>query len=281
MESRTDLLRRFFRTVPVPGRYLDAALRIAGSSRRMISSPVLVPDRWNSFNLLIDNLEDPIEKHIYYQGYFEWKETRFVKKCLKVGDIVFDVGANIGWYTLLAATSVKKTGQVFAFEPVPESRRRLIENCSLNGCDNVKVFDLALGRARGEATIYSGSRKDLGGASLFPGDDEKLERHYIKVVPLDEIIEENKIRQAKLCKIDIEGSEIDALDGMKNTLKRRVFEFMLIEINSVALARAGYEPADLISRVKNAGYRISNIQTPQIDVATTGTASFGNYICER
>lgn len=281
MESKTPFLRRFFRTIPIPGRYLDAVLRIAGSSRRMISRPVLVPDRWNSFYVLIDNLEDPIEKHIYYQGYFEWKETHFVKKCLKHGDIVFDVGANIGWYTLLAATSVKKTGKVLAFEPVPESRRRLIENCSLNGCDNVKVFDFALGRARGEAAIYSGSRKDLGGASLFPADSEKLVRHCIKVVPLDEIIEENKIRQAKLCKIDIEGSEIDALDGMTDALKRRVFEFILIEINAVALGRAGYEPADLISRVKNAGYRISNIRTPQIDVATTGVAPFGNYICKR
>jgi len=118
-------------------------------SGKAIVSPILATDRWRSFMVLIDNLEDPIEKHIYYQGYFEWKETQFVRKCLDEGDIVFDVGANIGWYTLLAASLVKNTGKVFAFEPLPESRRRLNENCLLNKLENVEIFGFAVGKAQG------------------------------------------------------------------------------------------------------------------------------------
>jgi len=279
MQPLAPFLCRFLRTVPVPGRYLEPILKMTRVSGKAIVSPILATDRWRSFMVLIDNLEDPIEKHIYYQGYFEWKETQFVRKCLDEGDIVFDVGANIGWYTLLAASLVKNTGKVFAFEPLPESRRRLNENCLLNKLENVEIFGFAVGKAHGEALIYSGPPKDVGGASLFRGDSETYDQHTVQVRPLDEVIEQHKIRRAKLCKIDIEGSEIDALEGMKGALKNKVFKFILIEINAVALERAGYRPEDLVSRIRTAGYSIRNIQCPQIDVSVTGVEPFGNYVC--
>jgi FkbM family methyltransferase len=149
----------------------------------------------------------------------------------------------------------------------------------LNNFDNVTVFDFAIGRAPGEAAIFAGAGKDIGGASLYPGDEGTAERHVIQVCKLNDVMDELRIRHARLCKMDIEGSEIDALDGMKEALARRAFAFILIEVNAVALRRAGHEPAELVSRIKSAGYTISDIQNPRAGVEPADVRPFGNYVC--
>jgi FkbM family methyltransferase len=279
MKTANEFLCDALRVTPIPGRWLDTALKISRLTDFAITKPALVSDRWNSFQILVDNLEDPIGRQIYYQGYFEWRETQFVRKCLTNGDTVLDIGANIGWYTLLSASLVKENGRVFAFEPMPESRGQLIKNCALNKLENVKIFDFAVGRESGQASIFSASPKHIGGASLFPANANGMQSHVIQVRTLDEVIEEHEIRRVRLCKMDIEGSEIDALDGMKQALKKRTFDFILVEVNAVALKRAGHDPAELASRIRDAGYRIADVRAPRRELESTDLPAFGNLIC--
>src|SRR4029079_12234272 len=101
----------------------------------------------------------------------------------------------------------------------PESRRRLNENCLLNKLENVEIFGFAVGKEHGEALIYSGTPKDVGGASLFRGDSETYDQHTVQVRPLDEVIEQHKIRRAKLGTNHHEGAENDGRCGATRGLQ--------------------------------------------------------------
>ena len=117
-DFRAQTVKFVMRSVPVPGKYLDRVLSLAGIDLTQIQLPHTSSDRWSEFEILVDRFDTHIKKHIYFQGYFEWAETNFIRSILKPGQTFVDVGANIGWHTLLAARSVGETGRVLAFEPV-------------------------------------------------------------------------------------------------------------------------------------------------------------------
>ncbi len=102
---------------------------------------------------------------IYCNECPDYHEMLFMRRYLRSGDSVLDIGANIGVYTLLAASEIGPTGQVLAFEPVPETSRRLLENIEINQLDNVQIYTCALGDKNGSVYLNCAFGKmDIEGA---------------------------------------------------------------------------------------------------------------------
>lgn len=135
---------------------------------------------------------------------------------VKKGAVVIDAGANRGYFTTLFSMLVGNTGEVHAFEPVPETYDLLLANTG-GRASNVKANHLAVGRTRGMAPI-SYDLDDSEKASLAHASTTNARSCKVGVIPLDEYVNEENIRRLDFVKIDVEGYELQALAGMEKSL---------------------------------------------------------------
>lgn len=149
-------------------------------------------------------------------GVWEPGVERLARAFLRAGDTAIDVGANVGYYTLLMARAVGPSGHVFAFEPSPVTIERLRENVHLNRLDNVTLFQTGASDHRGLSGLSSGSIRNQGRSSMVRGSAE----YSVPVAPLDELIEPTVWSRTRLVKIDVEGAESSVIDGMHQGLER-------------------------------------------------------------
>lgn len=158
---------------------------------------------------------------------------------IRPGDLVIDAGAFIGDHTRAYLDRVGPTGQVFAFEINPEAVECLRHNCPEAAIVNVGLSD------RDSFIEYA--------PSLNAGAGHVLEKHgETRLIPLDKF----QFPKCDFIKLDIEGCEIEALNGASDLL-RRFHPKMWIEVNESALARRGHTPEHLIELVKSFGYSVT------------------------
>lgn len=158
---------------------------------------------------------------------------------LKPGDSVWDVGANVGMYTVLLGKAVAPPGEVLAFEPMPWCVERLRENIALNGFSHIRVMPRALGRERASLPIVqasSGLEGDLRvlkrGAHDAPADAPMTE-----VVRGDDLRREQGLPVPAVIKIDVQGFEEDALLGLDATLRDPACRAVIVEIHYTIFAQ--------------------------------------------
>lgn len=155
-----------------------------------------------------------VAQHILYMGDYEPQTTKVFKAALKPGMNVVDVGANIGYYTCLAASLVKY-GSVWAFEPEARNYDDLCGNISLNGFNNVMPVKAAIADSDGEA-VLNVSRYDSGVHSLLISRDNKGKKVKVGQLCLDTALENSRV---DLIKIDTEGYDCHVLEGMTGLIK--------------------------------------------------------------
>ena len=132
----------------------------------------------------------------------------------------YDVGANVGFFALLGARFVGPAGRVYAFEPAPESAEATRTNASLNGLANLSVVEKAVGAAAGRdrlLLVEDLSWSHLESLGSHPRAQGALE---VEVVALDDLLRDGAIEPPALVKIDVEGSELAVLEGMRETIER-------------------------------------------------------------
>lgn len=149
--------------------------------------------------------------HGYWLGSFETNKMRLFQKTIQPNAVVFDIGAHVGYYTLLASQSVGKRGRVIAFEPLPQNISYLQEHIQLNHCQNVQIFEAAVSESDGNATFSIGNSSSEGRLAV----DGNLS---VKTVSIDSLVEAGQIPPPHFCKIDIEGGEYEALLGALQTI---------------------------------------------------------------
>lgn len=158
-----------------------------------------------------------IDRIILQHGCWEPQVLSYISNFTKPGMLAVDVGANAGYHTLLMADLVGPNGQVYAFEPNPDTRQRLIRNLELNPevQDRVRVCSEGIGSAEETLYVFSDDRpQSLGNASLCkePPSDHSL---AIQVVRLDDYIKS----PISLIKIDVEGMELGVLEGCEKHIE--------------------------------------------------------------
>lgn len=151
-------------------------------------------------------------EHGYWLGSYEMNKRLAFEKMIQPGYVVYDIGANVGYFTLLAAVLTGEKGQVYAFEPLPRNVEFLKKHISLNNLSNVEVIQAAVSDRSGEALFEFGASTAMGHLSET-GDLR------IKLVSLDRMIANGDLITPNVIKIDVEGAEYDVLRGAKNLIE--------------------------------------------------------------
>lgn len=202
---------------------------------------------------------DEIKK--MYFGNYQPIVSEIFKKYLKNGDTFIDVGANIGYFSMIAAGFVGKNGQIHSFEPVPEYFHKL-ENLSKNNSQyNITVNQFALGDEEKYSKIYISGRSGIGDNTFFPvflenaGNNKTAE---VSIRRLDKYIKEKKIENIKLIKIDVEGFEFPVLKGLKDYFlkckKTGLFPLIICEICPKACTIQGHKLRDMFDYMREFSY---------------------------
>ena len=197
------------------------------------------------------HLPDLVQGYIYYFGVWEPVITAYMRRSLKPGDIFVDVGANVGYYALLAARQVGADGRVHAIEPSPKIFSILKENILLNAADNTSLHRLAAGETCGQAEIFNGETSANAAATTLRSS-KGIERKFrseglVDVAPLPDIVPADQLLSARLIKIDVEGAESSTIRGFRGLLDSFAdhTEF-IIELTEEALLEAGESTGNIV-----------------------------------
>jgi FkbM family methyltransferase len=189
--------------------------------------------------------------HGTWLGSYEYEKQIIFIDTVKEGSVVFDIGAHVGFYTLLASKLVGAPGKVIAFEPVPQNLYYLEEHLKLNGCINVEIFPVAVGETGAIVEFGEGPSSSMGKVS----SSGNLK---VKMVSLDELLANGDIPVPNCIKMDIEGGEMRALAGARR---------LLIEYHpAIFLSTHGKDQHSACCQfLRSQGYELSSIGTAPID----------------
>jgi FkbM family methyltransferase len=208
---------------------------------------------------------DIVGKHIYYFGVWEPVLTDWISRSLKPGDTFIDVGANVGYFTLLAAKLVGKSGHVVAIEALPEIYQTLKQNLARNGAATVRAVNAAAWDKVERVAAFARPGHPAGTTTLVHqwAEQWQLSRSpEVEAKPLSHILERDEIRKARLMKVDVEGAESRVISEMTSWLgeTREDFE-VIIEVARSIVEAEGRRLEDLLSLFEGFGfysYRIEN-----------------------
>lgn len=145
----------------------------------------------------------------FFWGTYEPEQTQAFQKVIRPGDVVFDVGAHYGYYTLLSSALAGAGGRVFAFEPSPGNIPHLKKHIEINRCSNVEVLELALSDHEGTARFDNQAGSGTGHLAA----DGRIE---VQITTLDAI--SPRLSPLNVLKIDVEGAEVEVLKGGEKTI---------------------------------------------------------------
>jgi FkbM family methyltransferase len=204
----------------------------------------------HGFRMDLD-LSEWLGQHVYATGNWEDYTAFVIRALVQEGDTVIDVGANLGFFTLLAARCVGEKGRVIAFEPVPAVRDQLLHNVKLNDFGNVEVREEAASDADGQAIIHVGPREHSGISSFRPLG-KSAEGVKVQTCRLDSLAVGKP--PLRLVKIDVEGAEHKVLCGMQDLLSQQRPDIIL-ELTDVFLKELGGSAEQVYDGLTKSGYR--------------------------
>jgi len=195
-------------------------------------------------------------RYLMLVGDYEPSTTALIKKEVKKGMQVFDLGAGIGWFTLVMSKLVGSTGHVYAFEPDPNSFKILQENVELNNIKNVSIFQLAVSNKTGVAKFSL--IKNKPGANVLESRSKTENRIDVKTTTLDEFCREHNVK-IDFLKMDVEGSEPKVFEGMTNMISENPKIKIISEFYSGGIIDVGYSPKDYLNSLLQSGFNINQI----------------------
>lgn len=189
------------------------------------------------------------------RGIFEKTITNYVKSSVKEGQFVIDVGANIGYYSVLLSGLVGSDGKVFAFEPEKSNFTILKKNLLVNKIKNVTAENVAVSNKSGKTKLYIS--KIAGQHKIYHPKSEILRIDDTNMITIDDYLQNNNIdaRKISLVKIDVEGVEYAVIEGMKSILSNDTITIIL-EFSPKLMLEFGKDPTELIKMLIQYGFEI-------------------------
>lgn len=192
---------------------------------------------------------------------YEPDYTSIMLKVLKPGDTVIDIGANFGYFSLLASSLVTNSGRVISLEPEKENFKFFVRNIKLNQAFNILPLQVAAGKYKQEVELFIDPLNDgghsLGGISPETSDQigstETL-KSKVQMDTLDSLLNTEKVTNIKIIKIDTEGWEFDVIEGTISAIKKFSPLIILAEVNRLGLRRAGASERYLRLLMAELGY---------------------------
>jgi FkbM family methyltransferase len=192
----------------------------------------------------------PIETLNFFD--YEKLESNMMENLLSDGDTLFDIGANIGWYSINLGIS-RRASKIHAFEPIPETYLQLQKNISLNPCVNINAHNFGFSNEEGEFPFfyYSEGSGNASSANLTERDD--VISVTCKVRTLDDFVKEARLK-VDFIKCDVEGAELLVFKGGINTILRDK-PIIFSEILRKWSAKFSYNPNEIFDLFRNQGYQ--------------------------
>lgn len=222
----------------------------------------------NGFKMFLDLKNDSgISKELYIFGKREHDATNFIlsSNLVKEGDVVLDIGANIGYYALIWSKLIGDNGKVYALEPVKNNFRMLVKNINLNDANNITPFNIAAGRENKKEFINVAKAGNI--SSFFNKEAEITGKEEVDLIKIDDFLKDKEY--PTLVRMDVEGYAGEILKGMKNTLKTT--KYLLIEIHPHIKNKKQKE--EFASILMDNGFKVEKIF---IDI-NTGMSSKGLF----
>jgi FkbM family methyltransferase len=213
------------------------------------------------------DLNEGIDFSIYFLGAFEARTQKSLQRLVRHGDVVFDIGANVGAHTLVLARCVGQHGKVYAFEPADFAFKKLRRNLDLNPTLQERTFlhQILLSESlsdQPERQIYA-SWPLYGERSVHPKHRGRLvSAEGACVDTLDEFVRRQQISRLDLVKMDVDGNELPVLRGGEETI-RRFWPTLVMELSPYVHRERGHRFADFIEILKTAGYSICDAYNGQ------------------
>jgi FkbM family methyltransferase len=187
---------------------------------------------------------------LMYNYIVDWEEFLFIHYYLIKNSIVFDIGANMGFYTVWMSRSIGELGEIHSFEPDTKNFERLSQNILINHFNGQFIPNNdAVSKINGKMKMTNG----------FDGENHLVDSSYfgssslINVVCLDDYCKQRNINRIDFIKIDVEGFELDVLKGGINLLTKKNIDVIQLELNR-ALINSGTTQQEIISFVEQIGY---------------------------
>ena len=207
--------------------------------------------------MFVNTQDKAIVPYLLTKGIWEEYETQLIHNLIKPGDTVIDIGANIGYYSLIAAKLTGKDGMVYSFEPEPGNYELLVKNVKINNYHNVIPVQKAISNENGELKLYL-DKTNLGSHSFIEGDDRRRKAGVVtvKTTTLDDYFgEEDKEIGIDFIKMDAEGAEGLVIQGAKKVIKKYTPK-ILMEFWPNGLRKLGTDPVQLLDDLQEFGYNI-------------------------
>jgi FkbM family methyltransferase len=227
--------------------------------RHVLRRPYLVARSDYSGLRLRVKTEDVIGRHLYKHGMLEAGCVRVIERHVRLerDDVLIDVGANIGWYSLVLDRLAPPGTDIYAFEPDPGNFELLAQNVAMNDATHVRPVPCALAEQAGRRTLYLYAQKNRGRHSMLPINDGA--RIEIEAVTLDDFWRQQNLadRRPGFLKMDVEGYELFALRGAHSVLQKCAS--LLVEYSPAYMRKAGVEPAELYDLLAGTGLHVHEI----------------------
>lgn len=206
--------------------------------------------------IYVDSRDIGLTPYLLEWGVYEKYETELFKRIVNNGMVVVDIGANVGYYTLLAAKLVGNEGKVFAFEPEPDNYNLLRKNVEANNCKNVVTIRKAVFSSSGKIRLFL-DKNNLGAHSLSERNVNKRDSIMVEAISMDDYFKNGL--KIDIVKVDIQGSEMHVLEGMADTIHHNDELQMIVEFWPSGLRNSGSSPISFLRKLRSYGFDLYKI----------------------
>ena len=231
--------------------------------RAIIPREMRIPE-----GVLILNQDDPVVSGALFLNVYEPYFSELFRAHIEEGSVVLDIGANLGYYTLIASS---KASQVIAYEPEPENGALLERTIAVNNLTHVTLIKSGVGASE-EVRTLSLDPDNRGKHTLLESGMSGAEQHYVPMCTIDASLRTLGVSQVDAIKMDIEGWEAHAFVGMMETLKTH-HPILFFEYAPKRIGISGMSPVRMLESLLSLGYTLY-----VINEATRKTVSIANIV---
>lgn len=207
---------------------------------------------------------------VKYKKSFEYSTLELFSNLIKKGDVIIDVGANSGLYSIFYSRLAGNEGKVYAFEPDPNTFLLLKENLQLNNCINVNTYNFALSNKESKIQMVSFNLEKINlkdndsfkYIKEIPEDQVDNDKGYINAYRLDDLQEFQTLSKIDIIKIDVEGAELLVLEGSRDIILKHK-PIIVFELSGQWTARFNYKPFQVLVFFNSLGYEMEEYEFQQ------------------
>jgi FkbM family methyltransferase len=211
--------------------------------------------------VVVLNPRDPVISGALFFRVYERSELAFFRDACRPGMTFLDIGANVGFYTALAARRIGPAGKIISLEPDPDSHAFLRQTIAANHAANVTALPIAAAATRGRLKLFVSS-DNRGDNRLYQPDPQTgaaWQTVEVETAPADELLEQLGVERVDLIKIDVQGAEGGVIAGLERTLRRSPGLVLLTEFWPHGLRQAGTDPRAFLENLRALGLELSEL----------------------